>query len=179
MGVYDLCLRDRIVTYMPNRKTWLYVLGSTEKLEDSYIYVGMTYRLVTRLYEHHNERGSKATVRWHYPYLHAVYCIDDIEQHHHDTENNLTVQLMKLFGSAWWRVRGGKWTSCDKQDTPPREISDIATPTTCFCHLPCETAVSKYGRKYFTCAGKRSEWLDDKIQQDVVCGCGFFKWCEE
>ena len=170
----------RLPTASP-RSTWLYVLGSDCTLEQSYVYVGMTYRLKTRLHEHHSRigKGAQSTQKWNYNHLLAVYEIDKHEGHDHEKENELTAQIMRLKGSAWWQVRGGSSTGIE-QDRPMPELlqkmrdDNVALPRTCFCTLPCAREVSKTtGRPYFKCAG-RTEWLQGKIPQETDNGCSFF-----
>lgn len=168
------------------RCTWLYVLGSAHTLEDSYVYVGMTYRLVTRLNEHHAQtgKGANATQRWNYDTLLAVYKIDDREEHDHGEENRLTAEIMFLKGAAWWTVRGGSSTSTQKDRTMPEQVQLLRDalsetglqPRTCYCMLPCDKKVSKEGKAYLSCAGQNAAWLEDKIQQNVSPGCKFFVW---
>ena len=167
------------------RCTWLYVLGSDNNLEDSFVYVGMTYRLVTRLNEHHAQRGkgAKTTERWNYNHLLAIYKIDDCEEHDHSEENWLTTQIMYLKGGAWWTVRGGSSTSIEKDRPMPKQLQEIrksgggVIETTCYCKLPCESKVSKDGKRFLCCpAGRNAEWLEGKISQDISGGCNFFDW---
>jgi len=168
-----------------SRCTWLYVLGSDSRLEDSFVYVGMTYRLVTRLNEHHAQRGkgAKATERWNYDHLLAIYKIDDCEEHDHSEENWLTTQLMYLKGAAWWTVRGGSSTSIERDRPMPKQLQEVrksgsgAVGRTCYCMLPCELKTSKEGKQYLCCpAGRNVEWLEGKIPQEISEGCNFFDW---
>jgi predicted GIY-YIG superfamily endonuclease len=163
------------------RCTWLYVLGSDEALKDSYVYVGMTYRLVTRLKEHDAGKGAHTTQRWDYSHLLAVYKIDDCEEHDHSKENCLTTQIMYLKGAAWWTVRGGSSTSTNKDRAVPKQLqlfrnTPSEKPRTCYCMLPCERKVSKEGKPYITCPRGNLQWLQDMIPQSVPDGCNFFDW---
>ena len=170
-----------------SRCTWLYVLGSDENLEDSYVYVGMTYRLVTRLNEHHAQagKGAQTTQKWKYNTLLAVYKIDDCEEHDHSKETWLTAQIMYLKGGAWWTVRGGSSTSIERDRPMPKQLQEIRKNVgagnrigrTCYCMLPCELKTSKEGKQYLCCPARRNaEWLEGKIPQEISKGCNFFDW---
>ena len=177
------------------RCTWLYVLGSDSRIEDGFVYVGMTYRLVTRLNEHHAQRGkgAKATERWNYDQLLAIYKIDDCEEHDHSEENWLTTEIMYLKGTAWWTVRGGSSTSIEKSRPMPKQLQEVRNSVaegvagiakritrTCYCMLPCELKKSKEGKQFLCCpAGRNVSWLEGKIPQEISEGCNFFDWYEK
>lgn len=83
--------------------TWLYILSDND---EEFFYVGMTYRLVTRLLEHAATKGADATKKWEYNTLQAVYKIDESRQHDNRSEDQLTLNMMKSRGGAWWKIRG-------------------------------------------------------------------------
>ena len=121
--VYSSC----IIVNTRMTKTWLYVLRSITHHpifgQQAYYYVGMTYRLVRRMNEHFEGKGSNATLSFCYDEIVAVYQIDDEEQHDHRLENILTLQLMKLKGKLWWQVKGGKW--CKERNVRPKDTDNL------------------------------------------------------
>lgn len=162
------------------RCTWLYVLSD---INEEYFYVGMTYRLITRLREHKEGRGSEATKRWVYDTLQAVYKIDDDRQHNHGLEDELTLKLMKGRGGAWWKVRGGKWHHTAKKNKPQELVDMQHFPETCMCHYPVTEKVSKEGRAFVTCARSNMDWLRENGAGEFCDiteeSCDYFRWSDE
>lgn len=160
--------------------TWLYILSDAN---EEYFYVGMTFRLVTRLQEHMNKEGAKATQKWDYNTLQAVYKIDDERQHNHGLEDELTLKIMKGRGAAWWKIRGGKWHQTKKIDMPC-ELRDMKLfPETCMCHYPVAEKISKQGRAFVNCARKDVDWLQKTTLEGVYAfadsDCDYFRWMDE
>jgi hypothetical protein len=161
------------------RCTWLYVLS--DERED-FMYVGMTYRLVSRLNEHISGAGARVTSTWNYNVIQAIYKIDVEECHHHNLEDDLTLKLMKGRGVAWWKIRGGKWHQVGPIPKPEALRDMRHYPETCCCHFPVAEKVGKSGRAYMCCPRKGIEWYDDKVDSAykfAEAECDYFRWADE
>lgn len=164
--------------------TWLYILSDHE---EEYFYVGMTYRLFTRLREHLSGKGAVATQTWEYDTLQAVYKIDTERQHDQGLENELTLKLMKGQGEAWWKVRGGVWCQTTKRDKPQELVNMKHFPEMCKCHYPVAEKLSKSGRQYAACARKDVDWVKEEMLHGssscIPCftaeECDYFRWMDE
>lgn len=161
------------------RCTWLYVLSCPN---EDYMYVGMTYRLVTRLNEHITGHGAEATSTWDYNTIQAIYKIDDIEQHNHSLEDDLTLKIMKGRGESWWKIRGGRWHQTSRREKPQQLIDLKEYPETCCCHYPVVIKISKQGRKYSSCPRRDVDWLQGKISDEYAIAegeCDYFRWFDD
>lgn len=160
--------------------TWLYVLSDCN---EDFFYVGMTYRLVTRIKEHMEGRGAQATQKWTYDTLQAIYKIDSERQHDNFLEDQLTLKIMKGRGGAWWKVRGGRWHQTRKIDKPQELMDMTSFPETCRCHYPVTEKVSREGRRFVSCARKDVDWFRDNGLSDVCnfadSDCDYFRWSDE
>ena len=160
--------------------TWLYILSSSC---EEFFYVGMSYRLITRLQEHSEGRGALATQKWCYNTLQAVYKIDSERCHNQELEDQLTLKLMKGQGGAWWKVRGGRWHQTSKIEKPLALVDMKQFPETCMCHYPVAEKVSKDGRPYVSCARKDIDWLKDTRASEFIGfadgDCDYFRWNDE
>jgi predicted GIY-YIG superfamily endonuclease len=160
--------------------TWLYILSDDN---EEYFYVGMTYRLVTRLQEHMAGEGAKATQKWKYSTVQAIYKIDEDRQHNHNVEDDLTLKLMKSRGGAWWKVRGGRWHQVKRMEKPCELIDTKCFPETCLCHFPVAEKVSKEGRAFMSCARKETDWLHktslEGVYEFAERDCNYFRWADE
>lgn len=114
--------------------TWLYILA--DKDED-YFYVGSTCYLSERLLDHVSEYGcgSECTKGRHMNFLQGLYKIDILKLPDHEKENKLTLDMMKIMGDNWWRVRGGSWCQTVGQKKP-MGLDTNPFPELCFCRLP-------------------------------------------
>ena len=164
---------------MSGRCTWLYVLSDDN---EDYMYVGMTYRLVTRLNEHIEGVGAQATQKWDYSTIQAIYKIDTVEQHNHSLEDELTLKLMKGRGISWWKIRGGKWHQTSVRPKPKELTAMTLYPETCCCHFPVAEKVAKDGRRLTCCPRKDIDWLQGKVAADYKFAdveCDYFRWVDE
>ena len=160
--------------------TWLYILSDSD---EEFFYVGMTYRLVTRLQEHAAREGSAATQKWEYSTIQAVYKINECREHNHTAEDALTLDMMKGRGGAWWKVRGGRWHQTHKI-AKPRELADVDHfPEFCLCHYPVAHKTSREGREYTCCPRKGMEWLTKTSLAETYsfadAECDYFRWIDE
>jgi predicted GIY-YIG superfamily endonuclease len=161
------------------RCSWLYVLcNQPTHTKDSYIYVGMTVRLVTRIKEHRSKRGSSMIRehggRW---YVLGVYKYSKKEEHQHNFEEWMTHSMMKIKGDLWYNVYGAKHCSTKKERVRPNTIDTMNMPRMCYCNLPTETGRRRGdGRVYHHCVRSRMIWLENIID-DVSCkNCNYFEW---
>lgn len=150
-------------------KTWLYILRN--RVDDpkfgqqDYFYVGVTYKLGTRLEQHATGGGAKATRVWDYGTLVALYPVAPGQTHRLDLENRLTLELMKLKGEKrWWQVRGGSWCSLEKKDGPPPALASTPAPAICRCGFPA------WGGK---CPKRVLPWVRENLDlgQEIECEC--------
>jgi predicted GIY-YIG superfamily endonuclease len=160
--------------------TWLYVLSNSG---DEYFYVGMTYRLGTRLREHMQGRGAATTKAWMFDTVQAVYKIDEDRQHDHSMEDLLTLRMMKGRGGAWWKVRGGRWHQPGRIDKPQALADMKEFPEMCMCHYPVAEKVSKSGREFMSCARKDVDWIRETEGAHGYRfpgrSCDYFRWADD
>lgn len=160
--------------------TWLYVLSDSD---EEHFYVGMTYRLVTRLQEHMACEGAQATKKWAFDTVQAVYKINDEREHDHSLEDALTLKIMKGRGGAWWKIRGGRWHQTSKIPKPQQLVDMRHFPEFCICHYPVAEKTSKAGRRFACCARKDVDWLQNTSVGETCkfadSDCDYFRWMDE
>lgn len=158
--------------------TWLYVLGTRDTIENSYIYIGMTFRLIRRLNEHMKGEGAICTREYNYDTLLGVYKISDEEEHDHEKENKLTHEMMQLKGMLWWKVRGGSSTDVGSYRMKP--CFERGRIDTCYCHMPRSEKIRKGdGVKYYCCPRKDCEWMREIMEDigyEIPEACSYFSY---
>ena len=158
--------------------TWLYIL-SRRAQEDRLYYVGVTRRLVSRLYRHATMQGSGPTRAHAYGRLEALYKIgsDDMpEKERRKAEDDLTLQLMKVVGHPS-RVAGGQWTRHYQEPLlffEPFECQTVGMPVLCHCNLPAELYETCNGHFCYRCPRSSAQLFRKTVRQEVPESCRFW-----
>ena len=169
--------------------TWLYILCSYDGYSRRY-YVGMMQRLKRRINEHILGTGAKSTDS-SMDCVVGAYKICDYEEYDYAAEDELTLQMMKLYRPSW--VKGGSYTKHSYERTAPWEkhsSTDIADslisrlqeqkmPVICECRIPVATLKTRNGT-FCVCPRKSlyADWfLEDGLHEDVWMDppCDFFQ----
>lgn len=148
---------------------WIYIL----RCEDDIIYVGETERLYRRINEHRTGRGADTTKDFKPYMLMGVYKLikdgltftntyakelyDDGEIAENklwalELENKITLMCMKVMGSKWENVFGGKYHVGYRPLENPSNNITLYRPY-CKCKIPADIHEFK-DQKYWRCCRK-------------------------
>ena len=149
--------------------TWLYVLT-----DGSEYYVGITYHLGKRMWQHRRNRGSVHTVDRDFEFV-TAYKILDYEKHDYELENMLTLQMAQLCGSH--AVIGGKY--CKSTHKLHDDASEKQTFNVCDCGLPVDMIHSDSGYWYQRCSKNSVKFMNECEWYDgwQIEPCKFLQRC--